>query len=300
LLSLAPATDKSADRAPNPERTTPSLRDRATRVFCGFYKYSGAMAVQERLAFRAGRRFAAILLFHRVTDEIPRDGLTIGTTWFRSICRLLRDQFDVVSLGELHGRLSAPDGPPRRTVAITFDDCYHDNLAAARVLADHGLPACFFIPTQYVGTDHVFHWDRGLKPMRNLGWDDVHEMARLGHDIGSHTVHHADLGILSPEDTRRELEDSKKSLETRLGRAVRWFAYPFGGRENFRAEHLPLVRAAGYDACFSGFGGFVRPEMLGGALPRMPIPYFRSLLHLEAHLSGCLDWCYGLNRRLGI
>ena len=44
-------------------------------------------------------------------------------------------------------------------MAITFDDCYRDNLFAARVLAEHGLPATFFIPTKYVGTDQVFPWD---------------------------------------------------------------------------------------------------------------------------------------------
>ena len=52
-----------------------------------------------------------------------------------------------VSLAQVRsGRL------PRRAVAVTFDDCYRDYLAAARVLAEHGLPACFFIPTGYVGT----------------------------------------------------------------------------------------------------------------------------------------------------
>ena len=45
---------------------------------------------------------------------------------------------------------------------------------------------------------------------------------------------------------------------------------------------------------------FVRPGMVGQVLPREPMPNFRSLLNLELHLSGCLDWFYGLKRKAGM
>jgi hypothetical protein len=35
-------------------------------------------------------------------------------------------------------------------------------------------------------------------------------------------------------------------------------------------------------------------------LAREAVPYFRSILHLELHLRGCLDWLYGVKRRLGM
>ncbi len=35
-------------------------------------------------------------------------------------------------------------------------------------------------------------------------------------------------------------------------------------------------------------------------LPRVPVPDFHSLLHLELHLRGCLDWYYALKRRAGL
>src|SRR5207248_538149 len=98
----------------------------------------------------------------------------------------------------------------------------------------------------------------------------------------------------------RELRESKQTLESRLGCRARWFAYPFGGRGNFRSEYLSLAHAAGYEACFSGFGGFLRPGMQGQLLPREAVPYFRSLVNLELHLSGCLDWLYDLKRRVGL
>jgi peptidoglycan/xylan/chitin deacetylase (PgdA/CDA1 family) len=264
------------------------------------YKYSGAMYAQERLAYWSGQRFMTVALFHRVTDEIPVDGITVTTAWFRGFCELMRDRFHVVSLVELHRMLISGETPPLRTIAITFDDCYHDNLAAARVLFEHGLPATFFIPTQYVGTDHVFEWDVGLKRMANLTWRDVLEMQQLGHEIGSHTVSHPDMGQIEPHEARRELHESKQTLEERLQRPVRFFAYPFGARGNFRPEYLPLVYELGYEACFSALRGFIEPHMKGQVLPREAMPYFRSLQHLELHLSGCLDWFYQMKRRVGL
>jgi peptidoglycan/xylan/chitin deacetylase (PgdA/CDA1 family) len=237
-------------------------------------------------------------LLHRVTDAIAPDGLTISCARFRDLCRMLAERFHVVPLAEIFRLARSGAVLPRRTVAITFDDCYYDNLAAARVLAEFGLPATFFLPTAYVGTDHVFAWDRGLNPMANLSWDDVDEMRRLGFTFGSHTVTHPDLGTTSQEQTHRELVESKAVLEDRLGSVVRWFAYPFGGPNNFRLEWLPLLTQIGYEGCVSGYGGLVPRGMQSAILPRVPVPAFDDLVEMEVYLSGGLNWYYKLRRCL--
>ncbi len=266
-------------------------------ALCAAYLYSGAARIQEWMAQRAGRRFMVVLLFHRVTDQIPEDGLTVSTGRFRALCGLLRRRFHVVPLAEVFDAARSGRDMPPRTVAVTFDDCYRDNLFAARVLTEHGLPAAFFVPTEFVGTQHVFPWDRGLPSMPNLTWDDVREMAAMGHEIGSHTVSHPDLGTAPYEEARQEIYESKAELERQLNRRVRWFAYPFGGKCNFRPEAAALVEEAGYDGCLSGYGGFVRPGVDSRMLPRDSSPcYQRIMLNLELHLRGCLDWFYALKR----
>ena len=117
------------------------------------YKHSGAARAAEALVRRTAGPFMAVLLFHRVTDAIPPDGLTVGTARFRAVCDMLRHGFRVVPLGEVFDVLRRRLPVRPRTVAITFDDCYRDNLAAAHTLAEHGLPATFFVPTGVVGTD---------------------------------------------------------------------------------------------------------------------------------------------------
>ena len=52
---------------------------------------------------------------------------------------------------------------------------------------------------------------------------------------------------------------SKRKLHEQLGRPVRLFAYPFGGRNNITERSLELVRQAGFVCCVSCFGGVNAP-----------------------------------------
>lgn len=268
-------------------------------ALCALYKYSGAAPLQEAYLRASGQASMVILLFHRVTDDIPEDGLTVGTARFRAMCRMLRNNFRVVPLADIFHIACSGESIPPQTVAITFDDSYQNNLPAARVLAEHHLPATFFIPAAYVATDHVYDWDRDL-PVRlpNLTWDEVVQMAELGHEIGSHTMTHPNMASLSNTEALKELIDSKKLLENKLGRSVRWFAYPFGNPEHFRTEQLALVKEAGYEGCLSAHGGFIRRHESYPILPREPVPYFDSVLNLELYLRGCLHWFYSAKKSL--
>src|SRR5439155_756125 len=116
--------------------------------------------------------------------------------------------------------------------------------------------------------------------------------------VRAYSLSHPDLGTASPEQARTEIFASRRNIEDRLGQRCCWFAYPFGGRRHFRPEWLPLIREAGYEGAVSAFGGFVTPHSDDLMLPREAIPYFKSALHLEMHLSGCLHWLYGLRGRL--
>ena len=58
--------------------------------------------------------------------------------------------------------LAVADGGPlsAASVLITFDDGYIDNYSEAfPVLRSHGVGAVFFLPTAFVGTNHIPWWD---------------------------------------------------------------------------------------------------------------------------------------------
>ena len=203
---------------------------------------------------------APVLVFHRVTDDIPGDGITVSTRRFREIVRNLKDHYNPIPLARLLDYLAKGETWPAKTVVVTFDDGYLDNHAhAAPILAEYGVSATFFVTTDAIGSDRVMPWDAQLP--RRLPWMDWHHVRELrtrGFEIGSHTLTHPDLGKLPPSDACVEIAGSKEKLEQELGSAVTSFAYPFGGKGNITEENRELVKRAGYSCCCSAYGGFVR------------------------------------------
>jgi peptidoglycan/xylan/chitin deacetylase (PgdA/CDA1 family) len=78
---------------------------------------------------------------------------------FAEQMEVLRTAFHPRSLLDLVDDVEAGDVRPR-TVSVTFDDGYRDNLYEAKPLLElHGVPATVFIITGYVQSSRDFWWD---------------------------------------------------------------------------------------------------------------------------------------------
>lgn len=224
------------------------------------------------------RKRGIIVLFHRVEDADPDNPLSCTRAEFEAFCRFFRRHFDVVPLSELLDRLERGAGVGGSAV-ITFDDGYLDNhRAAAPMLLRHGLPACFFIATGFIGSSAVPWWDaeRGYTPAW-MSWSDVRELVGMGFEVGAHTVNHVDLGQVHGAEARREIAGSGERLERELGVPVPLFSYPYGRRDQITEENRAVVRESGFRCCLSAFGGYVRDDSDPLKLRRLPIsPWFIS------------------------
>lgn len=94
-----------------------------------------------------------VLLYHKVA-ELEHDpyGFAVRPDRFAEQCEILRRHYNVVPLRDANAA--------RREVAITFDDGYADNPAAATILAAADLPATFFITIGRIGERREVWWDR--------------------------------------------------------------------------------------------------------------------------------------------
>ncbi|HET9637318.1 MAG TPA: polysaccharide deacetylase family protein [Gemmatimonadaceae bacterium] len=200
-----------------------------------------------------------IVLFHRVNDAYPNDPLTVTNAKFEDFVRFFGRFYEVVTLSQLLDDLK--DGKPlRNKLAITFDDGYRGNATmAAPILERHGQRACFFVTTGWMGTDHVAWWDaeKGIQTVW-MNWDQVRGLKKAGHDIGSHTQTHPNLGEVPPDVARREIGGGSERLDAELGEHSGLFAYPFGGKKNMSAENQEVVNQLGLKCCLSAYGGTVR------------------------------------------
>lgn len=199
---------------------------------------------------------AAVLLYHRVTDEV-RDNLTVGVEQFDRHMAWLATHCQLVPIDELVTMQVLPRSD-RPLVAVTFDDGYFDNYwHAAPILRRHGVPAAFFVSTGIINSEHQFPHDlkRRNPAIAKMSWEQLHEMRRWGFTIGSHTVNHIDCASESEQVVRQELEHSRRALEEQLGVKRAIFAYPYGGRQHMTAQRLEWVKDAGYVGCLSAYGG---------------------------------------------
>jgi peptidoglycan/xylan/chitin deacetylase (PgdA/CDA1 family) len=107
---------------------------------------TGGYAAVRRLA---PSRYLAILRYHAICGAegygYADPQICITPENFEQHVAYLARAYSVVRLDEAVARIAAGRQLPANAVAITFDDGYADNLAAARVLAKYGVSATFYI-----------------------------------------------------------------------------------------------------------------------------------------------------------
>ncbi len=228
-----------------------SRRDIAAR----FLILSGVTRLKELLG---GEDKLLVLAYHRICE-------TEGFTWdddlvsaspreFERQIRYIAERFTPITFEELGRILNGRSLMPPRPVIVTFDDGYMDNyLQAFPILKRYKVPATFFIPVGFIGTQRITWWDlkafkrkNGRWPKKGprfMGWKEIEEMAAWGMEFGSHTVSHISLAKAPDVMIKDELSASKSEMEHRLGRKVMAFAYPYG---EWNERAVELVREAGF------------------------------------------------------
>ena len=88
-----------------------------------------------------------------------------------------------------------------------------------------------------------------------LTWDQVIEMSRNGVEFGAHTVSHPLLSYETDTTVERELRISKQTLEEKLGKKVRAFAYPNG---DWDERVRRWVKQVGYQSALTTRPGWHR------------------------------------------
>ena len=101
-----------------------------------------------------------ILLYHQITEALSDPwGLAVAPRHFAQHLEVLRRHAQVIRLQQLSQALL--DGSlPEKSVVVTFDDGYADNLHNAKPLLErYGVPATVFLTTGYTGGERESWWD---------------------------------------------------------------------------------------------------------------------------------------------
>jgi peptidoglycan/xylan/chitin deacetylase (PgdA/CDA1 family) len=205
---------------------------------------------------------AAILMYHHVSDVVLPGpyarALTVQPAEFaRHLQRLRSAGCETVTVDTIVADVRS--APLRHCeIAITFDDGYVDDVAAAAQLAAAGSTATLYVSSGLVGTPG--HVSRA----------QLSTLADDGLQIGAHTINHVDLTTLGDAQAAHEIAGSRASLAAWSGTSIDSFAYP-AGRYDARVERL--VRASGFQNAATTQPGRVTSAALADpfALPRYRI-----------------------------
>ncbi|MFA5062708.1 MAG: polysaccharide deacetylase family protein [Candidatus Omnitrophota bacterium] len=213
--------------------------------------------------FVRGKYVIPILMYHSISPDAKEgESLAITPEIFRKQMRFLQDRhYNIITLEEAVDIIKNKKRVPVRPIVITFDDGYKDNYNYAfPVLKEYNFPATLFIIINEVGRAQA---DR-------VSWDEIKTMQASGLvDIGSHTVNHSYLvDLSSQEEIVKEIRDSKKILEDRLGCEIKSFSYP-AGRFNERIRRV--VVETGYKFAVATNPGMKIPDDDIFALKRLRI-----------------------------
>lgn len=164
-----------------------------------------------------------ILMYHSVSaSQEESRGLTIGTSKFEEQLQYLKaNDYTSFHFKDLENLKTLP----KKSVVITFDDIYVNQLElAVPLLKKYGFKGCFYIPFKYVGGKNT--WDEGEKPILSL--EQLQSLEKNIIELGMHSFAHGNYRDMPLDKVRTDLEQSKVFVKNSGLDISPVLAYPYG------------------------------------------------------------------------
>jgi peptidoglycan/xylan/chitin deacetylase (PgdA/CDA1 family) len=121
-----------------------------------------------------------------------------------------------------------------------------------------------------------------------LTFAQMRSLVDRGFQIQSHGFEHWFMSSQTRAIQKREVAESKRVLEERLGVPVRTFSVPFGYPGSFNQDTVDLLRKHGYTASFGGHVGYLSARSDRLAMPRIVIHRGIDFDRYRLIVSGCM------------
>lgn len=196
-----------------------------------------------------------VLIYHEIIADNSKElGETVvSLNEFKKHMRYLAQKGYVsLSMDEFVSYLKGERQVPRKAIVLTFDDGWKNTLQAVPILKKYNFKASFWIlGADWFGPDY-------------MSWSQIRDLARdPNFEIGSHTMTHPwkkDSNLLTwlegkPEgkgikDVRYEIFESKRILEEKIGKEIKYLAWPCGW---YNKELIAIAQEAGYQALLTAW-----------------------------------------------
>lgn len=208
--------------------------------------------------FGIDKRTISILCYHSISNDQNR--YAVSKEMFEEEMKKISYHAKFISLDEAVGRLEGKNvlAP---AIAVSFDDGYADMLDILPITRKYTIPVALFVLADPDNTDR----NEINNNLPLLQWDQIKYLRDQGWTIGCHGATHRTLANLSAHELVKEITDSKKMLEYKLGSRIDYFAYPKGV---YNKSIVEAVAEAGYKAAFTIEAGSISEKANRWLLPR--------------------------------
>ncbi|NND91267.1 MAG: glycosyltransferase, partial [Granulosicoccus sp.] len=225
-----------------------------------------------------------VLAYHAIADL---QGLPIlseygipGELFERQLDALLGAGFTFISPDQFLAFLRNEIDLDRKSLLLTFDDCYSDLLLTALpILQRRQLPALAFAVS---GRSGGFNdWDEaiGAPQLRLLDAAQLHQLENAGIEIGAHSRNHVLLStVTDPDELAGETTGSVADLESTGLKRPRFYSYPHG---DFNESALLSLQVGALEGGFTVEPGTISPHHHCYQLPRIEILRSDGILRMR-------------------
>jgi peptidoglycan/xylan/chitin deacetylase (PgdA/CDA1 family) len=215
-----------------------------------------------------------ILIYHAISKPpgsaehrelyVAPDDFAAQMSW------LVEHGFEAVTLAELRAGWSEASPLPPKPVVISFDDGLQTQFTTALpVLRDHDWPGVLNLKVESLRQEELT--EAMIGRMISEGWE-----------VNSHSVTHPKLTEIGQRELEREVAESRRILEERLGVPIEFFCYPYG---RFDARVVGAVRRAGYLGATTTRRGLASANANPFLLPRLRVDGSEGLAEFASKIS---------------
>jgi peptidoglycan/xylan/chitin deacetylase (PgdA/CDA1 family) len=243
-----------------------------------------------------------VLMYHSISNEVemvahPYYGINTRPAIFAEQMKYLSDRgYVATGLDAALDRIHSQNGVAEKLVVLTFDDGYMDVYTQAlEILHRFGFTATVYLPSSLIH-------DRTSARFNGkdcLTWDKVREMSDAGNRFGSHSATHRKLRELKGSEITEEIRHSKSVIESKIGKPVDSFSYPYAFPEEdreYKARLRGLLEQAGYRNGVSTNIGRMSRKDDRYFLKRIPVNSFDDLDFFHAKITGAYDWMFTVQK----
>lgn len=206
--------------------------------------------------------------------------------------------------------------PEKPGLMLCFDDGDESNYdVAAPLLEAFGFTGYFFVCPHLVGRDgralqtdadadgfvdaEARAWRGPVIDYRKrfMSWEQVRDLVKRGHAVGSHTLNHIRMSAEVPEPVmHREIAQSRDKIARELGSECDMFCWVGGEKQNYSRNAERHIAAAGYSLSLLTNAGVMTSRSSARRIQRTNIGASWPLYRVRFALSGIVDLVYASKR----